>query len=326
MTRRSRVGRWLRHALYNRLRVQQLAFAWLATGLFAASLGYFLYAYLFTFGVIRSSSSRRRLAPGTRSTSCCSPSSLSTTASLRVQRIKRAVTRPRSAGASSGRCTRLMASVLFLLVCAFWQPVPGRSLCTLRALAVVGYGAQVAGLVLTVAASRALDVLDLSGLRQVLNARPRRRHGAACARDRVASTAGAPSALFRLGALRLRRSRHDADALQLRRYQHGLLAVAIPFEESGLIRRSGRTTKPISVKSGGACFLACIRARRRLAQRANSPTGICNRSAQAPLRSPDSRGVRRCPVSSKRWLKLPSLRHYRPNCRSCRCAARSCCR
>jgi len=59
-----------------------------------------------------------------------------------------------------------IASALFLIVCTAWRTVPG----TLYALdppwRYAGYAVQVLGIILTLRASRALDVLELAGVRQ----------------------------------------------------------------------------------------------------------------------------------------------------------------
>lgn len=60
-----------------------------------------------------------------------------------------------------------IASLLFIAVCTLWQPVPG-VLYRLDGVArLAGYAIQIVGVVLTIRASRALDVLDLAGVRQV---------------------------------------------------------------------------------------------------------------------------------------------------------------
>jgi protein-S-isoprenylcysteine O-methyltransferase Ste14 len=59
-----------------------------------------------------------------------------------------------------------IASVLFLAVCAAWQPVPG-ALWRISGLpALLGRGLQVAGVILSVVAARHLDALSLAGIRQ----------------------------------------------------------------------------------------------------------------------------------------------------------------
>jgi protein-S-isoprenylcysteine O-methyltransferase Ste14 len=63
-----------------------------------------------------------------------------------------------------------MASLLFLLVCWGWQPVPGHLYSLHAPWRWLAYTAQAMGIVLTVLGSRALDVLDLAGIRPVLRA------------------------------------------------------------------------------------------------------------------------------------------------------------
>lgn len=59
------------------------------------------------------------------------------------------------------------ASLLFILVCTFWQGVPGTLYVLHGFWRALGYLVQLAGLVLTIRSSAALDVLDLAGVRQV---------------------------------------------------------------------------------------------------------------------------------------------------------------
>ena len=63
------------------------------------------------------------------------------------------------------------ASLLLLIVCVLWRAPGGQWYSLSWPWRAVGYGAQAAGLWLTAAASGALDVLDLAGIRQVLAAR-----------------------------------------------------------------------------------------------------------------------------------------------------------
>jgi protein-S-isoprenylcysteine O-methyltransferase Ste14 len=64
-----------------------------------------------------------------------------------------------------------VSSVLFIIVCAWWRPVPGVIYSATGAWAVIGYALQLAGVVLTAGGARAIDVLDLAGVRPVLLAR-----------------------------------------------------------------------------------------------------------------------------------------------------------
>ena len=65
-----------------------------------------------------------------------------------------------------------LASALFLVVCAAWQPVPGAWWRVGHPWSVILIAVQLAGMVVTLAASRQLDVLALAGIRQVLGGRP----------------------------------------------------------------------------------------------------------------------------------------------------------
>ena len=62
-----------------------------------------------------------------------------------------------------------IASLLFIAVCAWWQPVPGVAWHASGVLAAVLAGVQVAGGIFTLVAARHLDVLELAGVRQALH-------------------------------------------------------------------------------------------------------------------------------------------------------------
>lgn len=64
-----------------------------------------------------------------------------------------------------------VASSLLLLTCWGWRAVPGVLYVLPAWVAWLGAAAQAAGIVLTVAGSRAVDVLDLAGVRPVLLAK-----------------------------------------------------------------------------------------------------------------------------------------------------------
>ncbi|HXT69286.1 MAG TPA: hypothetical protein VN700_06010 [Vicinamibacterales bacterium] len=67
-----------------------------------------------------------------------------------------------------------LASVLFIVVCAAWQPVEGVVWSLTGALAWVLRGLQAGAAVLTVVTARHLDILDLAGVRQALRLPPSR--------------------------------------------------------------------------------------------------------------------------------------------------------
>jgi methanethiol S-methyltransferase len=66
-----------------------------------------------------------------------------------------------------------IASLLFIGVCAWWQPVPGKAWHLTGWAAGVLLAMQAAGAVFTLVAARHLDVLDLAGVRQALHLPPR---------------------------------------------------------------------------------------------------------------------------------------------------------
>jgi methanethiol S-methyltransferase len=63
------------------------------------------------------------------------------------------------------------ASVLFAIVCLAWQPVDGLLYSLPGGWRAAGHAAQLAGILLVLAGASAIDVLDLAGVRQVLDAR-----------------------------------------------------------------------------------------------------------------------------------------------------------
>jgi methanethiol S-methyltransferase len=63
------------------------------------------------------------------------------------------------------------ASVLFTLVCLLWRPVDGLLYSVPAPWRALGYAVQVAGIVMTMVSSSAIDMLDLAGVRQPLAAR-----------------------------------------------------------------------------------------------------------------------------------------------------------
>jgi protein-S-isoprenylcysteine O-methyltransferase Ste14 len=66
-----------------------------------------------------------------------------------------------------------VASVLFLLVCAAWRPVPGVVWSASPPWSVGLIGLQLAGVALTVRAASGIDLLELAGVRQAWGEGPR---------------------------------------------------------------------------------------------------------------------------------------------------------
>lgn len=210
-----------------------LVFAWLGFAAFAASLGYFLFAYFALFGAVAPGTPAPwhpgTLTPVLIDVALFSVFALhhSVFARTRIKTIVKARINP---GLERSLYTWI-ASALFILVCWAWQPVPGTLYVLGAPWSWLGYSAQAAGIVLTFLGSRALDVLDLAGVRQVMRgAQP----------DRVALQTRGVYGLVRhplyfgwvllvFGAPEMTATRFTFAAVSTL-----YLAVAIPFEERGL--------------------------------------------------------------------------------------------
>ncbi|HEX6972756.1 MAG TPA: isoprenylcysteine carboxylmethyltransferase family protein [Vicinamibacterales bacterium] len=132
-----------------------------------------------------------------------------------------------------------IASVLLILTCWLWRPVPGVLYEMPAWLAWAGIAAQIAGLVLTIGGSRAIDVLDLAGVRPVLLARngERPRHVPLMTRG-VYGIVRHPLyfgwALLVFGAPRMTMTRFVFATVST-----AYLAIAIPWEERSLVQTFG---------------------------------------------------------------------------------------
>jgi protein-S-isoprenylcysteine O-methyltransferase Ste14 len=141
--------------------------AWSGGALFVASLAYFLYSYLYRFG--RPVPDGPVLWPVFADCLLFSAFALhhSLFARTPVKAWMRAVAPP----ALERSVYTWIASLLFIAACWAWQPVPGRLYELEGPWRRMAEAAQMAGIVLTVLAARALDVLDLAGIRAVTRAR-----------------------------------------------------------------------------------------------------------------------------------------------------------
>jgi protein-S-isoprenylcysteine O-methyltransferase Ste14 len=214
-----------------------LAIAWGGTLVFGGSLVWFFYCYVIGFDRRASS------APGPRSAAIAvlidvglfSVFALHHSILARAgakRRIKRIVTPELERSAYTW-----MASILFIGVCAWWQPVPGVVYRLDGLWRALGWAVQLTGVLLTLRASRALDVLDLAGVRQV------EQKGAA--RRTHLSVTGLYGfvrhplyfawALMVFGAPDMTATRAVFAVVST-----GYLAVAIPWEERSLVRTFGR--------------------------------------------------------------------------------------
>jgi methanethiol S-methyltransferase len=133
-----------------------------------------------------------------------------------------------------------IASALFFSVCSLWAFVRGELYALHGAFAVAGYIAQVLGVIVTVRSSARLDVLDLAGVRSVMQARRGER-----AAHVPLETNGLYGfvrhplyfgwLLFVFGTPHMTNTRFVFAVIS-----SGYLAIAIPFEERSLIRTFGQ--------------------------------------------------------------------------------------
>jgi methanethiol S-methyltransferase len=141
--------------------------AWGGGTIFVASLGYFLYAYLVVYG--------RPAADGPWGPPAALNVALFTAFGLHHSAFARAGFRAWVSRSVDPRLERSVyvwiSSALFLAVCWLWRPVPGDLYRLEGAWWWAGASVQIAGMLLTHFGSRALDALDLAGIRQVQRAR-----------------------------------------------------------------------------------------------------------------------------------------------------------
>ena len=137
-----------------------------------------------------------------------------------------------------------VASILFLAVCAQWQPVPGVIYELTGPWRLLAWTVQAAGILLTVRASAALDVLDLAGVRpsRQARARPRGRTSARPSPSTLAACTGS-SATRCTSPGRCSCSAHRSMTGTRAAFaiiSTGYLMMAIPWEERGLVATFGQ--------------------------------------------------------------------------------------
>ena len=141
-----------------------LVFAWGGAAAFAASLLFFLYSYLIAFG--RPAASAGVAGP------IAIDAALFTAFALHHSVFARPRVKARVAAALPAALERSaytwVASLLFLLVCAVWQPVAGQLYQLGGPAGAAGYAAQAVAVFLTARSSARLDVLDLAGVRPLI--------------------------------------------------------------------------------------------------------------------------------------------------------------
>ena len=205
--------------------------------MFAASLGFFLYSYLVRFG--RPADHPGVMVPVAIDAALFTVFALHHSLFARPL-VKRWVFGGVRAGSHPG-LTPLErpayvwgASILFIAVCAAWRPVPGE-LFHLKGLFALGaYAVHVAGIVLTARGSACLDVLDLSGVRAVSTSTaaheshvPLQTHGVY---GFVRHPVYFAWVLMVIGTPHMTMTRLTFAAISTT-----YLAIAIPFEERGLL-------------------------------------------------------------------------------------------
>ena len=211
------------------------ALAWLGALSFVISLGVYLYAYLVRFG--RPAPAGPAAAPEAFDAALFTFFAVHHSLFARTG-FKRWIERVAPVGMERSVYT-WAASLLFLLVCLAWRPVPGVAYALHGWAAWLGYAAQIAGIVLVIRGSAAIDVLDLAGVRPVLDA-----HQGRPPRHVPLETRGVHRlvrhpiyfgwALFVLGAPRM-----TATRLVFAVVSTAYLVIAVHWEERGLVATFG---------------------------------------------------------------------------------------
>ena len=143
-----------------------IAFAWGGALLFVASLTFFLYAYLVRFAAAPPGSWFPPVAIDVALFSLFAfHHSLFARTPLKAQ-VRRLVP-----PALERSLYTWIASALFLMVCWQWQLVPGVLYRLDEPWRWLGYAVQTAGVLFVFLGSRALDVLDLAGIRPLMRTR-----------------------------------------------------------------------------------------------------------------------------------------------------------
>ena len=144
-----------------------VAFAWAGAALFAASLGWFFFSYFVRYGA------------ATPAGAVLKPVAANVLLFTLFAAHHSLFARTHAKGWLQQRVPpplersfyTWVASLLFILVCSFWQPVPGVLYVVPHPWALAGYAIQAAGVLLTIRSAAAVDALELAGVRPVLLSR-----------------------------------------------------------------------------------------------------------------------------------------------------------
>ena len=137
--------------------------AWLGGVAFVLSLACFVYSYFISFS--------DAAAIGSGSAALAADFALFTTFALHHSVLARSGAKRWIASVTGPRAERSMyvwvASILFIVVCVLWQPVPGVFYQHRGTLAGLHWTVVAAGAWLTLRAAAVLDPLELAGIRQI---------------------------------------------------------------------------------------------------------------------------------------------------------------
>ena len=140
-----------------------LVVAWTGAAVFAASLAWFAYCYLVRYG--------RPAPPGPLARPILINVLLFSAFALHHSVLARSGAKQMVRSILPGELERSLytwvASILFLGVCTWWQPVPGVLYDLTGVWKLAAYTVQLLGMLLTFRAAQALDALDLAGVRAV---------------------------------------------------------------------------------------------------------------------------------------------------------------
>jgi len=215
--------------------VLPLVFAWLGAAAFAGSIAYFLFTYFVTFaGGTDVGSTAGSVVPAAANAVLFSAFALhhSLFARARVKNLVAGIVPP----ALERPVYAWIASALFVIVCAAWRPVPGVVYSIPPPWSWAGYAVQAAGILFTFLGARSLDVLNLAGVRQVVDSRRRESPRAAHAPLQTGGVYGVVRhpVYFGWTLLVFGAPHMTADRFTFALVSTIYLAVAIPFEERGL--------------------------------------------------------------------------------------------
>jgi protein-S-isoprenylcysteine O-methyltransferase Ste14 len=203
--------------------------------LFVVSLAYYLYAYLVRFGVPPS--------PGPVARPVLADFALFSAFALHHSLFARMGLKGWVRRIAPPELERSLytwiSSILFLVVCLAWVPVPGVLYQFAGWASVPGYAAQLAALALTFRASRALDVLDLAGVRPVQNARHGRRPSHVPLETRGVYALVRHPIYFAWALFVFAAPAMTATRLAFAAISTLYLAIAVPLEERSLVKEFG---------------------------------------------------------------------------------------